>query len=301
MTKAVTGSKVRKITDQHDLTKDLARRHRSTRSTGYEDIPTQVIDADFARLMRNGYVIIERLLDPARLQAVREAAAAHMGATGRTTFEGELTQRVYDVFSKTRAVDELAEHPRVLALLDRLFMPNYLLSQAQIINILPGSDPQLLHHDDGSYPSPRPRPPLGAATIWAIDDFTSTNGATAVIPGGHEWGEDRVPAESEAIPCVMPAGSVVLFLGTLWHGGGRNRSESARLAVTCQYCEPWLRQQENFTLEISRQTAAGLSENLLRMIGYSVLPPFYGMVNGMHPKRLLEEFGYAQQPADGRS
>ncbi|CAN7554450.1 MULTISPECIES: hypothetical protein [unclassified Variovorax] len=39
--------------------------------------------------------------------------------------------------------------------------------------------------------------------------------------------------------------------------------------------------------EISLAIAETLSEDLLRMIGYSVLPPFFGMVNGMHPKRLL--------------
>lgn len=293
--KAVNDPMVKKITSQSDLMTDLARKHRVTRSTGYEDIPQHLIDADFARLMRDGYVVIERLLDESQLQAIREVATQHLNSTGRTTFEGELTQRVYDVFSKTRVVDALAEHPRVLALLDRLFMPNYLLSQAQIINILPGSDPQLLHHDDGAYPVPRPRPPLGAATVWAIDNFTSTNGATVVIPGSHEWGADRLPTDAEAISCVMPAGSVVVFLGTLWHGGGTNSSQKSRLAITCQYCEPWVRQQENFTLEIPRKTAAELSENLLRMIGYSVLPPFYGMVNGMHPKRLLQEFGYVNK------
>lgn len=52
----------------------------------------------------------------------------------------------------------------------------------------------------------------------------------------------------------MPAGSVVFYPGTLWHGGGENRSSSARLAVTCQYCEPWLRTQENFFLSLSKDT-----------------------------------------------
>ncbi len=77
-----------------------------------------------------------------------------------------------------------------------------------------------------------------------------------------------------------------------WSTTGRSilRSSRARLAATCQYCEPWLRQQENFLLEVAPELAASLSENLRRMIGYSILPPFYGMVNGMHPKRLLEPF-----------
>lgn len=274
------------IHDLDGLKRDLARTHRATRSS-YESVQVELIEADYACLMRDGYVIIESLLSSDQMQQIRAAADECLGPTGRNSFEGKLTQRVYDVFSRTRAVDALAEHPRVMALLDRILLPNYLLSQAQIINIMPGSEPQLLHHDDGAYPIPRPRKALGAATIWAINDFTAENGSTVVVPGSHTWDDHRKPTADEPIPCVMPAGSVVIFLGTLWHGGGRNVSPRSRLAVTCQYCEPWLRQQENFMAEIPIPIAETLSEDLLRMIGYSVLPPFFGMVNGMHPKRLL--------------
>jgi ectoine hydroxylase-related dioxygenase (phytanoyl-CoA dioxygenase family) len=181
----------------------------------------------------------------------------------------------------------IADHPRVLALLDRLLLPNYLLSMLQVIKILPGEQAQMLHTDDAFYPLPRPRKALGAATIWAIDDFTADNGATDIIAGSHLWGEeDPDPADRE--PVVMPAGSCVFFPGTLWHGGGANRSDRPRLAVTAQYCEPWVRPQEAFTLSTSRDTVRAVSEDIRRMLGYSIHPPFIGQVDGMHPKRLLE-------------
>ncbi len=81
---------------------------------------------------------------------------------GRNPFEGHATQRVYSVLNKTRACDRIVDHPRVLALLDRLLMPNYLLSMLQVINILPGEQAQMLHTDDAFYPLPRPRKALGA-------------------------------------------------------------------------------------------------------------------------------------------
>ena len=62
----------------------------------------------------------------------------------------------------------------------------------------------------------------------------------------------------------------------------------ARLAVTCQYCEPWVRTQENYFLGIPLDIVKDVSEDIRRMLGYSIHPPFIGMVNGMHPKRLLE-------------
>ena len=153
------------------------------------------------------------------------------------------------------------------------------------------SPAQPLHMDDGFYPWPRPRPAISAATVFAIDDFTENNGATVAIPGSHLWGEDRVPRpEDQRIKAVMPAGSCILFLGKLWHGGGENCSGSDRLALTAQYCEPWACTQENYFLSVSRETAAAVSENIRRLLGYSIHPPFMGMVNGMHPKRTLPGF-----------
>ena len=86
----------------------------------------------------------------------------------------------------------------------------------------------------------------------------------------------------------MPAGSVLFFLGTAWHGAGANNTDKSRMAVTAQYCEPWARQQENFSLSISRERARLCSETIQAMLGYSMLFPFIGFVDGRDPKRLLE-------------
>jgi ectoine hydroxylase-related dioxygenase (phytanoyl-CoA dioxygenase family) len=193
---------------------------------------------------------------------------------------------VYAPLSKTRVIDDLIDHPRIRALLQAILLPNYLLSQAQIINILPGEAAQGLHHDDAFYYLPRPHKTLHASFIAAIDEFTAVNGATQVIPGSHHW-SDRQPQRSETISCIMPAGSAVFFLGSLWHGGGANGSDRARLAVTGQYCEPWLRQHENFFLEIPPEQARTLRPSILDMIGYSIHPPFMGMVDRHHPRRAL--------------
>ena len=269
-----------------DLGGDLAGTYRRTASSG-ASIDAAVGEADLAALQRDGYVILPDLLTPAELGEIRDAVAPLLDRHGRNSFEGRTTQRVYSVLNKTRTCDRIADHPRVLALLDRLFLPNYLLSMLQVINILPGEQAQLLHTDDGFYPLPRPRAAFGAATICAIDDFTADNGATDIIPGSHLWGQ-RTPEETEREPVVMKAGSCVFFLSTLWHGGGANRSAAPRLAVTAQYCEPWLRPQEAFTLSTTRDTVRAVSEDIRRMLGYSIHPPFIGQVDGMHPKRLLE-------------
>lgn len=279
----------RTITEISELRTDLARRHRATASSG-DTVDPEVVDGDLAALHRDGYVILDGLLTTDQCELIRAGITPLLHRTGRNTFEGERTQRVYSLLEQTRVCDRLVDHPRVLALLDRLLLPNYLLSQLQVINVLPGEHAQLLHHDDGFYPVPRPRPALSVATVWAIDDFTEANGATVVLPGSHLWGDQRGPADSDLrAQALMPAGSCVFFLGTLWHGAGANRTDHARLALTAQYCEPWLRPQEAFTLSTGRDTARAVSEDIRRMLGYSIHPPFMGAVNGMHPARLLTE------------
>jgi ectoine hydroxylase-related dioxygenase (phytanoyl-CoA dioxygenase family) len=250
-------------------------------------VPTDELRAQLRALADDGYVVLPKLIDEAQCALLRAEAARLASHTGRNPFEGHKTQRVYSPLAKTRSMDVLVDHPRVLALLDALLMPNYLLSQAQIINLLPGEAAQPLHHDDAFYPLPRSFRAVHAAFICAIDRFTSENGATVVVPKSHVW-EDRVPERHEAIPCELEAGSAVFFLGNLWHGGGENRSTRDRLAVTCQYCDPWLRQHENFFLEIPPQQARTLRKSILSLLGYSIHPPFMGMVDGRHPLRVLD-------------
>ncbi|MEP0709397.1 MAG: phytanoyl-CoA dioxygenase family protein [Parvibaculum sp.] len=287
----MSGEKVfPKVETLQALGSDLAGTHKASHSEAARKIDPAQLAQDKRKLEEDGYVIIESLLSAEEIAEIKAALLPLLGHTGRNAFEGVNTQRLYGVPEKTRATDRLIEHPRILALLDRLFLPNYLLSQCQAINIMPGEEAQYLHSDDGFYRVPRPRPPLGAATVWAIDDFTGENGATVVVPGSHTWPDGRMPGDGDRkVKAVMPAGSVVFYPGTLWHGGGANLSAAPRLAVTCQYCEPWLRTQENYFLCMSKETLRDVSEDMKRMLGYSIHPPFIGMVNGMHPKRVLEE------------
>jgi ectoine hydroxylase-related dioxygenase (phytanoyl-CoA dioxygenase family) len=247
--------------------------------------------ADLAVFDRDGFVVNERAVDDAALARIRSELAPWLGPDahrGRNDFEGFETNRVYALLAKSPAVAELVEHPWVLSILDEVLEPNPLLSANLAINLLPGETAQRVHVDDAFYKLAWPRPMMSVSTIWAIDEFTADNGATEVIPGSHRWdGVEPAPNPRDAVPVVMPAGSVVLFAGTLWHRGGANRSDRARLAITPQYCRPWVRQQEQQILSVGPR-AASYSERIQSLLGYSIHPPFMGHVDGLHPKRLLD-------------
>ena len=241
-----------------------------------------------------GYSVIEGLLDADAIQRIRAELAPYLKGElmGRNNFEGERSERVYALLAKAPAVAEIIEHPVVLQILDQLLPKNYLLSAALAINVHPGETPQPFHIDDaaGGLPIPKPRAPFGFSTIWAFDDFTVDNGATEVIPGSHRWDDAREADDAdEIVQVLMPAGSVVVFAGTLVHRGGANRSTATRLAITPQYCMPGLRQIENMPLAVPPEMAANYSPRIQSLLGYNVIEPgFMGYVDGVHPRKLID-------------
>jgi ectoine hydroxylase-related dioxygenase (phytanoyl-CoA dioxygenase family) len=248
--------------------------------------------SDLERFIRDGYVILERVLDATALAELASALTVleRDRPMGRNAFEGERTQRVYSLAGKGDVFMRVAEHPRVLELVDQLLLPNALLSTFQSIRLHPGEKAQAWHTDDAFYVIPRPRDRLAVSTIWALEDFTEENGATQVIPGSHRWAHEHPDERADApvVSAVMPAGSVILFDGALWHRGGTNRSAGTRLALSPQYCQPWLRPQESQLLVVPPARAASFSARGRAMLGYSIHPPFMGQVEGMNPVRLVD-------------
>jgi ectoine hydroxylase-related dioxygenase (phytanoyl-CoA dioxygenase family) len=256
-------------------------------------------DAHVRRMREEGYTIVEGLMDADQLAAFRDGVAPLLGHfRGRNAFEGHATERVYTLVARGKVFEDIACDPRLLAILSAFLKPNFLLSASHAICIHPGEAAQSLHTDDSFYLVPRPRPALAVSVIGAVDAFTAENGGTVVLPHTHKWGaeelvqfrEGRMPKEKipNAMPLEMPAGAIAVFPGTLVHGAGANRSLEARLGYTYQYCEPWLRTQENFYLAIPRERVAAMAPELQSLLGYSITPPFLGMVTASHPAKTLE-------------
>src|SRR5205823_9422495 len=114
------------------------------------------------------------------------------------------------------------------------------------------------------------------------------NGATHVVAGSHKWLDRRAEPGTPTVRAVMPAGSVMFFLGSVLHGGGANTTNRPRLGVIIEYCAGWLRTQENQVLAVPREIVRTLPERLQELLGYNIHPPFLGNVDGRHPRKLLE-------------
>jgi ectoine hydroxylase-related dioxygenase (phytanoyl-CoA dioxygenase family) len=124
--------------------------------------------------------------------------------------------------------------------------------------------------------------------MWALTDFTEANGATRVIPGSHLRDHSPTFGEHyESIPAEMPRGSVLVWHGSLWHGGGANSTQQRRVGIAMNYCAGWIRQQENQQLGIPRDVARGFSPRLRELVGYGIYSGLIGHIDKRTPARVL--------------
>jgi ectoine hydroxylase-related dioxygenase (phytanoyl-CoA dioxygenase family) len=263
-----------------------------------------------AALDEDGAVVIEGLLDAAtlsRLNAEVEPALAaadpgmkHLNPLVAGFF-GARTRHLSGVASKSRtfATDVMC-HPTLLAICDALLLPScaeYVLNLGHLIDRGPGAEAQLLHRDELVWVHvPRPAPTLQVASMIALCEFTAENGATRLVPGSHRWPWERQAEPAEFAQAVMPAGSAVVYLGTVLHGAGANRTAGEwRRGLHLSYLVGWLRTEENNVLATPPHVARELPERAQRLLGYGVhdaiakLGGYCGMVGLRDPIDLLRE------------
>ena len=191
---------------------------------------------------------------------------------------------MFNLFARTRALDPLIRNADLLRLVRSALGPEAQLSIASTMEIHPDETPQALHRDDAYFPV-NPHPPLVINTMWALSEFTEANGGTRIVPGSHLMSDPVDPA-APSIAVEMPRGSVLLWDGQLWHGGGANRSGEPRFGVSLNFCRGWLRQQENQYLGLDPELVRALPEELQKLLGYDICQ-FVGWVDGRHPTRAI--------------
>ncbi|MBI2168193.1 MAG: phytanoyl-CoA dioxygenase family protein [Actinobacteria bacterium] len=250
------------------------------------------LSESLAAIEETGYVVLSDVVPMALFDDLEAALAPLLEAspTGRNDFEGERTKRIGALLAKGEVFQAVAANDGVLDLVEAVLGPNIQVSIIQAIQILPGENAQGLHTDDALYPLPHPHPPVVFNTMWAIDDFTEANGATRLIPGSHRWDEPLSRLERgdyEVVAAEMPRGSVLAWLGNLWHEGGANTTERPRLGITMNYNQAWIRQQENQYLALPPEVVEAFPERLQRLVGWDIHPPFIGNVDGRNPIKLL--------------
>ena len=216
---------------------------------------------------------------------------------GEGEFWGFKTKRFGALVAKSRTfAEQVAPNPQILSVMDRLLGPRckngqFQLHVTQLVQIGPNESPQTMHRDDWLMPFTPPGPQCFCSTMWALTDFTVENGATNVILGSHKWTDERTPKEGdEVVQAAMSKGSCLIYVGSIWHGGGANLTKQEwRSGVICGYSLGWVRQEENQYLAVPPHKAKDLPDHVQRLIGYSLHGDFLGWVEGQDPHVVLED------------
>lgn len=245
-------------------------------------------------LNRDGCVVIDDLLQGGQVDQLSKDLNVHFDAASPCdgSFYGKVTKRLGGLFTKSSVCRDMAIHPLIMEIMDNFLLPGdtnaYQINLTQGISIGPGECKQIIHQDDPMFPFLHPEHEVMLNCMWAVDDFTKENGATGLILGSHKWTRDQVLTLDRKDPpnivqAAMRQGSVLIYLGSLFHAGRENRTEKPRRGAVISYCLGWLRQAENSYLAYSLEEVCRMPKHLQRLLGYFVHHPNLGSVNGMDP------------------
>ena len=183
-------------------------------------------------LLHLGFVIIPGPLSAERLAQLAAAYDAAVGDAAPPDLRiGSTTTRVRGLEHRGDTFVELSRYPPVLDACAHVIGEPFVLSSLLARTVHPGADAQPLHADfktDGDG-----WPMVGF--IVMVDDFRPDNGATRFVPGSHRWpGEVMQDHEQQLLACG-PAGSVILYNGSVWHGHSANRTARPRRSIQGAY------------------------------------------------------------------
>lgn len=244
------------------------------------------------RIDRDGYTIVEDAFpvdladalcaDLGRLET-ELAIQPHANA-----FEGRRTWRIYNLLAHGPLYEQIPIHPEVLPIVDGVLDPGCLVSSLSSIAIGPGEVAQPIHADDQVMPLAKPHVATVCNSMWALTDFTEANGATRVVPGSHRADHSPVYGRPyDSIPAEMAKGSVLVWHGSLWHGGGANRTDERRVGIAMNYCAGWVRQQENQQLGLPLDLVRRFPPRLQELCGFGTYRHLIGHIDRRTPAEVV--------------
>jgi len=222
---------------------------------------------DEAAFERDGFVTVDRLVDPADVPALWAAfdrlfrgewvagvepdEVNWQEATGDPT----RTRQVCNGWKAEPAIEAVVRRPDIARMIGRLMgWPGVRLIQDNVLWKPPGAKTLGFHRDDDYSHWYRP---ATMATCWiALDPTTAAGGTIEYAVGSHRWppsgpletafhapadyrGDVRTAGGDEVTitPVEVPIGGGSFHHGLTWHGSGENRTDVDRRALVI-HCGP---------------------------------------------------------------
>ena len=229
---------------------------------------------------RDGYLLLEEALSPNVLKALKdefndwvEESRSHSepyGITmdGRPRFDLETghcaaqpaLRRVASPTELSNTYLEVMRSGLAVDVTAKLIGPNIEFNHSKINSKQPGTTTEVKFHQDILFEAHTNDHML--AILYFLDEVTLQNGPPKLVPGSHrgplyEHWQDGVftgavspdvakQAQTEAVPCIGPAGSACLMHGRVLHGSDPNLSDRPRTLFISAY-----RAEDSYPLETS--------------------------------------------------
>jgi len=186
-------------------------------------------------LHERGFVVLPGPVASADMEGVATAYDALVtSASIRDVHAGSTTTRVNDFVNRGNAFDALYVFPPLLEACCRTMGGDFKLSSLHARTLRPHTPAQELHVDVDRASADWPL----VGFILMIDEFRSDNGATRFVTGSHHWSNKPEAAITYLrgdydgqLLATGPAGSLIIFNGSTWHGHSANASDKPRRSL----------------------------------------------------------------------
>jgi len=261
--------------------------HTSVTPPESESHGLHVADA-FQALDQDGFTVLPDAVAPDVIGEIAHDLEPWLQATPKCEgdFYGWETTRVGGLLAKSVRTRDLVMHPTILTIAQTLLSPQcdcIQLNLTQAARVHGGERPQAPHCDEEMWPLALKSAPWLINVMWPLSSFTKENGSTRLWPGSHRSAVDRNIDPNACVQEELEPGSALVFMGSLTHSAGENRTNAPRTGIIISYCLGWLRQYENQYLAYPPGVARAFPPELQRLIGYQMHRPNLGGHEGQDP------------------
>ena len=188
------------------------------------------------QLAREGWTVIEDAADPAFVARLRQ----------RILVDGTNFMRL----DKDPVYAEAALNPKIMAIAEFSVGRGFLLYGLTTTVRGQGAPAMHVHADQALVPAPFPDHNMLIVACWACDDSTKEGGGTLVIPGTkalrrHPRAEETTDL-SRAVAIECPAGSIIVWDGSIWHGNWPRTLPGERAVLHAVYTRLMMRPGESY-------------------------------------------------------
>ena len=238
-----------------------------------------------------GYYLAESVFTADEVAAANHIINAHSDvAQAATHFHGEhadkihLQRRVWNLLNKGQVFVDMVQHPLVMKVFGKILGRQFILGSFAANRLLPGAPGQEPHidypywdlHDPDEFPAGiNAGFHMNCQSLISLHEFTAENGATAVVPGSQTRGlyPSKETFEDEHIQMICPPGSLLLFVGMIWHCSMPNNSSGERTSVLGQYLPKFVKPMEALDRSVDAAVRDAATPELHQLLGLDLRYP----------------------------